>query len=89
MATQWGLCGAGKISHDFSMAMKTLPPEHHQVLSLNKLNHEQSYLKEQQCEECVCSPPPMHTDSSHCIKELGACQRLRQEAWYSYSLWQL
>lgn len=32
MATRWGLCGAGKISHDFSVAMKTLEPEHHQVL---------------------------------------------------------
>ncbi|KAK7913471.1 hypothetical protein WMY93_013682 [Mugilogobius chulae] len=27
MATRWGLCGAGKISHDFSVAMKTCLPE--------------------------------------------------------------
>lgn len=32
MATRWGLCGAGKISHDFSVAMKTLSPADHQVL---------------------------------------------------------
>uniref|UniRef100_A0A8C3AQR4 Dihydrodiol dehydrogenase, tandem duplicate 1 n=1 Tax=Cyclopterus lumpus TaxID=8103 RepID=A0A8C3AQR4_CYCLU len=32
MATRWGLYGAGKISHDFSVAMKTLPPGDHQVL---------------------------------------------------------
>ncbi|CAI5646026.1 unnamed protein product [Oreochromis niloticus] len=31
MATRWGLCGAGKISHDFSVAMKTLPPGDHQI----------------------------------------------------------
>uniref|UniRef100_A0A673BWJ0 Trans-1,2-dihydrobenzene-1,2-diol dehydrogenase n=1 Tax=Sphaeramia orbicularis TaxID=375764 RepID=A0A673BWJ0_9TELE len=31
MATRWGLCGAGKISHDFSIAMKTLPPGDHQI----------------------------------------------------------
>ncbi|KAF7653109.1 hypothetical protein LDENG_00087320 [Lucifuga dentata] len=31
MATRWGLCGAGKISHDFSVAVKTLPPGDHQV----------------------------------------------------------
>lgn len=31
MATRWGLCGAGKISHDFSVAMKTLSPEDHQI----------------------------------------------------------
>ncbi|KAK9542463.1 hypothetical protein VZT92_000324 [Zoarces viviparus] len=26
MATRWGLCGVGKISRDFSVPMKTLPP---------------------------------------------------------------
>ncbi|AWP01881.1 Hypothetical protein SMAX5B_013150 [Scophthalmus maximus] len=31
MATRWGLCGAGKISHDFSVAMRTLPPGDHQI----------------------------------------------------------
>ncbi|KAM9545480.1 trans-1,2-dihydrobenzene-1,2-diol dehydrogenase-like [Salvelinus alpinus] len=34
MATQWGLCGAGKISHDFSVAMKTLPPGDHQIVAV-------------------------------------------------------
>lgn len=61
MATRWGLCGAGKISHDFCVALKTLPPEHHQVLILNKLNHEQRYLKEQQRKECVSSFTPPNT----------------------------
>uniref|UniRef100_A0A3Q3X8C8 Trans-1,2-dihydrobenzene-1,2-diol dehydrogenase n=1 Tax=Mola mola TaxID=94237 RepID=A0A3Q3X8C8_MOLML len=34
MATRWGLCGAGKISHDFSVAMKTLPHENHQIAAI-------------------------------------------------------
>ncbi|KAM6980432.1 trans-1,2-dihydrobenzene-1,2-diol dehydrogenase-like [Aplochiton taeniatus] len=34
MATRWGLCGAGKISHDFSVAMKTLPPGDHQIAAI-------------------------------------------------------
>ncbi|XP_061567223.1 dihydrodiol dehydrogenase, tandem duplicate 1 [Cololabis saira] len=34
MATRWGLCGAGKISHDFSVAMKTLPREDHQIAAI-------------------------------------------------------
>uniref|UniRef100_A0A3B4G1Q5 Trans-1,2-dihydrobenzene-1,2-diol dehydrogenase n=1 Tax=Pundamilia nyererei TaxID=303518 RepID=A0A3B4G1Q5_9CICH len=38
MATRWGLCGAGKISHDFSVAIKTLPPGDHQVRNINKLS---------------------------------------------------
>lgn len=37
MATRWGLCGAGKISHDFSVAMKTLPAEDHQVTDTSQL----------------------------------------------------
>ena len=31
MATRWGICSAAKISHDFTVAMKTLPPADHQV----------------------------------------------------------
>lgn len=31
MATKWGICSAGKISHDFVVALKTLPAEDHQV----------------------------------------------------------
>lgn len=29
---RWGICSAGKISHDFVVALKTLPPEDHQVV---------------------------------------------------------
>uniref|UniRef100_A0A665X329 Trans-1,2-dihydrobenzene-1,2-diol dehydrogenase n=1 Tax=Echeneis naucrates TaxID=173247 RepID=A0A665X329_ECHNA len=36
MTIRWGLCGAGKISHDFSVAMKTLPPRDHQVIRANR-----------------------------------------------------
>lgn len=31
MATRWGICSAGKISHDFTVALKSLPPGDHQV----------------------------------------------------------
>ncbi|KAG7281381.1 hypothetical protein CRUP_020793 [Coryphaenoides rupestris] len=34
MATRWGFCGAGKISHDFSVAMRTLPPGDHQIRAI-------------------------------------------------------
>lgn len=37
MATRWGICSAGKISHDFTVALKTLPPEDHQVISVSEL----------------------------------------------------
>ncbi|XP_053174497.1 trans-1,2-dihydrobenzene-1,2-diol dehydrogenase [Scomber japonicus] len=34
MATRWGICSAGKISNDFTVALKTLPPEDHQVVAV-------------------------------------------------------
>ncbi|MBN3279186.1 DHDH dehydrogenase, partial [Polyodon spathula] len=34
MATRWGICSAGKISHDFVVALKTLPREEHQVTAV-------------------------------------------------------
>ncbi|KAL2088837.1 hypothetical protein ACEWY4_015736 [Coilia grayii] len=34
MATRWGICAAGLISHDFTVALKSLPPEDHQVVAV-------------------------------------------------------
>ncbi|XP_031424462.1 trans-1,2-dihydrobenzene-1,2-diol dehydrogenase [Clupea harengus] len=34
MATRWGICTAGQISNDFTVALKTLPPEDHQVVAV-------------------------------------------------------
>uniref|UniRef100_A0A4W5R223 Trans-1,2-dihydrobenzene-1,2-diol dehydrogenase n=1 Tax=Hucho hucho TaxID=62062 RepID=A0A4W5R223_9TELE len=47
MATQWGLCGAGKISHDFSVATKTLPPGDHQIVAVaaRSLERAQEFAK--------------------------------------------
>ncbi|XP_053722071.1 trans-1,2-dihydrobenzene-1,2-diol dehydrogenase-like [Synchiropus splendidus] len=42
MATRWGLCGAGKISHDFSVAMKTLPPGDHQITAIASRSKDQA-----------------------------------------------
>ncbi|XP_061524694.1 trans-1,2-dihydrobenzene-1,2-diol dehydrogenase-like [Phycodurus eques] len=42
MATRWGICGGGKISHDFTVAMKSLPPEHHQVVAVAARNLERA-----------------------------------------------
>ncbi|XP_029978845.1 trans-1,2-dihydrobenzene-1,2-diol dehydrogenase [Sphaeramia orbicularis] len=47
MATRWGICSAGKISHDFTVALKTLPPEDHQVVAVaaRKLEDAQAFAK--------------------------------------------
>ncbi|XP_062994639.1 trans-1,2-dihydrobenzene-1,2-diol dehydrogenase-like [Elgaria multicarinata webbii] len=34
MALRWGICSAGKISHDFLVALKTLPPPDHKVVAI-------------------------------------------------------
>ncbi|KAM7015728.1 trans-1,2-dihydrobenzene-1,2-diol dehydrogenase-like [Tautogolabrus adspersus] len=47
MATRWGICSAGKISHDFTVALKTLPPEDHQIVAVaaRKLEDAQEFAK--------------------------------------------
>ena len=34
MLLKWGILSAGKISHDFVSALKTLPPGEHQVVAV-------------------------------------------------------
>lgn len=47
MATRWGICSAGKISHDFSVALRTLDPEHHQIVAVaaRDLQHAEDFAK--------------------------------------------
>ncbi|KAM6950123.1 trans-1,2-dihydrobenzene-1,2-diol dehydrogenase-like [Lycodopsis pacificus] len=47
MATRWGICSAGQISHDFTVALKTLPPDEHQVVAVaaRKLEDAQEFAK--------------------------------------------
>ncbi|XP_015274030.1 PREDICTED: trans-1,2-dihydrobenzene-1,2-diol dehydrogenase-like [Gekko japonicus] len=47
MAIRWGICSAGKISHDFLVALKTLPPEDHQAVAIasRDLARSQEYAK--------------------------------------------
>ncbi|KAM3607862.1 uncharacterized protein V6R79_015330 [Siganus canaliculatus] len=34
MATRWGICSAGKISHDFLVALRTMAPDDHKVVAI-------------------------------------------------------
>ncbi|XP_068429499.1 trans-1,2-dihydrobenzene-1,2-diol dehydrogenase [Clinocottus analis] len=47
MATKWGICSAGKISHDFTVALKTLPAGEHQVVAVaaRQLEHAEEFAK--------------------------------------------
>ncbi|XP_066484835.1 trans-1,2-dihydrobenzene-1,2-diol dehydrogenase-like [Tiliqua scincoides] len=46
-ATRWGICSAGKISHDFLVALRTLPAKDHQVVAIaaRSLSRAQEYAK--------------------------------------------
>ncbi|XP_077169986.1 trans-1,2-dihydrobenzene-1,2-diol dehydrogenase [Paroedura picta] len=47
MALRWGICSAGKISHDFLVALKTLPSTDHQAVAIasRDLARSQEYAK--------------------------------------------
>ncbi|KAM9850701.1 trans-1,2-dihydrobenzene-1,2-diol dehydrogenase-like [Aulostomus maculatus] len=47
MATRWGICSAGQISHDFSVALRTLNPEDHKIVAVaaRDLQHAQEFAK--------------------------------------------
>ncbi|XP_066484691.1 trans-1,2-dihydrobenzene-1,2-diol dehydrogenase-like [Tiliqua scincoides] len=47
VATRWGICSAGKIAHDFLVALRTLPPEDHKVMAIasQDLSRAQEYAK--------------------------------------------
>ncbi|XP_042328856.1 trans-1,2-dihydrobenzene-1,2-diol dehydrogenase-like [Sceloporus undulatus] len=48
MATRWGICSAGKISHDFLVALKTLPPADHKAVAIasRDLKRSQEYAQQ-------------------------------------------
>ncbi|XP_068174473.1 trans-1,2-dihydrobenzene-1,2-diol dehydrogenase-like [Antennarius striatus] len=47
MTTRWGICSAGRISHDFAVALRTLPHEDHKVVAVaaRKLDDAQQFAK--------------------------------------------
>ncbi|XP_010766071.1 GDP-fucose protein O-fucosyltransferase 2-like isoform X1 [Notothenia coriiceps] len=47
MATRWGICSAGKISHDFTVALRTLAPESHKVVAVaaRDVKHAEEFAK--------------------------------------------
>ncbi|XP_029000334.1 trans-1,2-dihydrobenzene-1,2-diol dehydrogenase-like isoform X2 [Betta splendens] len=47
MATRWGICGTGRISHDFIVALETLPAKEHQVVAVaaRKLEDAREFAK--------------------------------------------
>ncbi|XP_059213831.1 trans-1,2-dihydrobenzene-1,2-diol dehydrogenase-like [Centropristis striata] len=80
MATRWGLCGAGKISNDFSVAMKTLPPGDHQiaVIAARSLERAKEFAKKHGIPKAYGSYEELANDPDIDIVYLGV---LHTEHW--------
>lgn len=73
MATRWGICSAGKISHDFTVALKTLPPEDHQVVAVaaRKLDDAQTFAKKHDIPHTYGSYEEMSRDPNVDVVYIG------------------
>ncbi|XP_072348592.1 trans-1,2-dihydrobenzene-1,2-diol dehydrogenase-like isoform X2 [Scyliorhinus torazame] len=73
MATSWGICGAGRISHDFVVALKTLPPESHQVVAVasRDSSRARSFAKKHEIPKSYGSYEELATDPSVDIVYVG------------------
>ncbi|XP_041917825.1 dihydrodiol dehydrogenase, tandem duplicate 1 [Alosa alosa] len=73
MATRWGICGAGKISHDWNVAMKTLPAEEHQVVAVaaRSLERAQDFAKKHSIPKAYGSYEELAKDPNIDIVYLG------------------
>ncbi|XP_076012219.1 dihydrodiol dehydrogenase, tandem duplicate 1 [Genypterus blacodes] len=80
MATRWGLCGAGKISHDFSVAMKTLPPGDHQtaVIASRSLERSKEFAQQHGIPKAYGSYEELANDPDIDVVYLGV---LHTEHW--------
>ncbi|KAK6294614.1 hypothetical protein J4Q44_G00354440 [Coregonus suidteri] len=80
MATRWGLCGVGKISHDFSVAMKTLPPGDHQIVAVaaRSLERAQEFAKKHSIPKAYGSYEELASDPEIDMVYLGV---LHTEHW--------
>ncbi|XP_029904037.1 trans-1,2-dihydrobenzene-1,2-diol dehydrogenase-like [Myripristis murdjan] len=80
MATRWGICGAGKISHDFSVAMKTLPHGDHQIVATAARNLEraQEFAKKHSIPKAYGSYEELANDPDIDVVYLGV---LHTEHW--------
>ncbi|KAM9860935.1 trans-1,2-dihydrobenzene-1,2-diol dehydrogenase-like [Aulostomus maculatus] len=80
MTTRWGLCGAGKISHDFSVAMKTLPAGDHQiaVIASRSLQRATEFAKKHSIPKAYGSYEELANDPDIDVVYLGV---LHTEHW--------
>uniref|UniRef100_UPI0037E7FF7F trans-1,2-dihydrobenzene-1,2-diol dehydrogenase n=1 Tax=Semicossyphus pulcher TaxID=241346 RepID=UPI0037E7FF7F len=73
MATRWGICSAGKISHDFTVALKSLPPEDHQVVAVaaRKLEDAQEFAKKHSISQAYGSYDELARDPNIDVVYIG------------------
>ncbi|XP_062840201.1 trans-1,2-dihydrobenzene-1,2-diol dehydrogenase [Anolis carolinensis] len=72
-ATRWGICSAGKISHDFLEALRTLPAEDHKVVAVasHDLHRAQEFAKMHDIPKAYGSYEELAHDSSIDVIYIG------------------
>ncbi|XP_010877266.1 trans-1,2-dihydrobenzene-1,2-diol dehydrogenase [Esox lucius] len=76
MATRWGICSAGKICHDFTVALKTLPPGDHQIVAVaaRKLQDAQEFAKKHSIPKAYGSYEELARDPEIDVVYVGVIQ---------------
>ncbi|XP_078511256.1 trans-1,2-dihydrobenzene-1,2-diol dehydrogenase isoform X1 [Lissotriton helveticus] len=74
MATRWGICSAGKISHDFLVALETLPAQDHQAVAVaaRDLGRAQEFAKSHNIPKAYGSYQELAKDPNIDIVYVGA-----------------
>ncbi|XP_047436433.1 trans-1,2-dihydrobenzene-1,2-diol dehydrogenase-like [Mugil cephalus] len=73
MATRWGICSAGKISHDFTLGLKSLPVEDHQIVAVaaRKLEDAQGFAKKHSISQAYGSYEELAKDPNIDVVYIG------------------
>ncbi|XP_055519140.1 LOW QUALITY PROTEIN: trans-1,2-dihydrobenzene-1,2-diol dehydrogenase-like [Leucoraja erinacea] len=73
MATRWGICSAGRICHDFMVALKTLPDTDHQAVAVASRDSSRArdFAKRHQIPKCYGSYQELANDPNVDIVYVG------------------
>ncbi|XP_064596841.1 trans-1,2-dihydrobenzene-1,2-diol dehydrogenase-like [Liolophura sinensis] len=73
MATRWGICGAGKISSDFTNSLTSQPTTEHQVVAVaaRKLDRAQEFASDHNISQAYGSYEEMAKDQNVDVVYIG------------------
>ncbi|KAM4650885.1 trans-1,2-dihydrobenzene-1,2-diol dehydrogenase-like [Discoglossus pictus] len=81
MATKWGICSVGKISHDFVVALETLPSEDHQAVAVagRDLNRAEDFAQNHNIPKAYGSYEELAKDPSIDVIYIGTLHTVHRD----------